>query len=164
MTIEDVIKQTRFKNNYHKLALNLMYTVNWLEAHLKEIFKEEGITNQQYNILRILRGSMPTPLSTLQIRERMMDKMSDTSRIVDRLVIKKLVSKKTCPNDNRLVDIRITEKGLTLLSKLDNIENRIAELFGNLSEKEALIVSDYLDRLHEPKFQNAEVELMASEA
>lgn len=148
MTIEKQIMQRKFKTAYHKLAVNLMYTTNKLEAFLKDIFKEEGITLQQYNILRILRGSKPNPLSTLQIRERMMDKMSDTSRIVDRLVIKKLVSKKTCPNDNRLVDVRITEKGLTLLKKFDDVEDKIEIFLGNVTQKEADQISNFLDKIH----------------
>lgn len=148
MTIEEQIGQRQFKSAYHKLAVNLMYTTSRLEAFLKDIFKEGEITLQQYNILRILRGSKPTPLSTLQIRERMMDKMSDTSRIVDRLVIKKLVSKKVCPNDNRLVDVHITEKGLTLLKKFDDIEEKIAIFLGNVSQKEADQMSNLLDKIH----------------
>ena len=151
MTIEEGIKQQKFKNNYHKLAINLMYTNNLLEAFLKDIFKKEDVTLQQYNILRILRGSLPFPLSTLQIRERMMDKMSDTSRIVDRLVLKKLVSKKICADDNRLVDVRITDKGLNLLSNLDDIENRIAVFLSNITDNEAAELSDFLDRVHTRK-------------
>ena len=150
MTIEDGIKQRQFKHSYHKLAINLMYTTNLLESHLKEFFKKEEITLQQYNILRILRGSKPHPLSTMQIRERMMDKMSDTSRIVDRLLLKKLVTKKISPDDNRLVEVRISEKGLKLLSKLDNIEDEIANFLGKLSDHEAEEVSNLLDKIHQP--------------
>ncbi len=148
MTIEEGIKQSQFKHPYHKLAINLMYTTNLLESYLKEIFKKEEITIQQYNILRILRGSRPNPLSTMQIRERMMDKMSDTSRIVDRLLIKKLVTKKVSPTDQRLVDVRITEKGLQLLIQLDAVDDKIASFLSNISEKEATKLSDLLDKLH----------------
>lgn len=151
MTIEEGIKQRHFKSSYHKLAINLLFTTNQLESHLKEIFKKEEITLQQYNILRILRGSRPNPLSTMQIRERMMDKMSDTSRIVDRLIIKKLVSKKISAEDKRLVDVRITVKGMQLLSKLDGIETHISNFLGNLSETEATQISDLLDKVHSPR-------------
>lgn len=148
MTIEERIKQNQFKHSYHKLAINLMYTTSLLETHLKYFFKQEEVTLQQYNILRILRGSRPQALSTLQIRERMMDKMSDTSRIVDRMLVKKLVTKKTCPDDNRLVDVRITEKGMQVLSKLDAVEDRIEQFMNGISEAEAEQVSNLLDRLH----------------
>lgn len=149
MTIEERIKQRQFKNAYHKLAVNLMYTTNQLESYLKEIFKQEEITLQQYNILRILRGSKPNPLSTMQIRDRMMDKMSDTSRIVDRLLAKKLVTKKVCVDDNRLVDVCISEKGLQLLQKLDDIEGKVAVFLANISETEAGALSDLLDKIND---------------
>lgn len=151
MTIEESIKQPQFKHVYHKLAINLIYSTNQLESFLKEIFKKEEITLQQYNILRILRGSRPAPLSTMQIRERMMDKMSDTSRIVDRLLLKKLVTKKVASGDNRLVDVRISDKGMKLLKKLDNIEDQVAGFLANLSEEEAGHLSNLLDKIHARK-------------
>ena len=84
MGIAKDIHQTKFRNERHKALINLLFTYGWAVEHLKEFVSEEGITHQQFNILRILRGNHPTPLSTLSIRERMIDKMSDTSRIVDR--------------------------------------------------------------------------------
>ena len=155
MNIENEIRQQVFKNPYHKLAVNLMFTHSWLMSFVKAMFKKQDITPNQYNILRILRGSRPNPLSTLQIRERMLDKMSDTSRLVDRLLLKDLVSKKINQTDNRLVDVEITEKGLKVLEKLDDIEERVASLFENLSEKEALRLSDMLDKLHTNKALSA---------
>ncbi|HEY0039943.1 MAG TPA: MarR family transcriptional regulator, partial [Flavisolibacter sp.] len=95
--------------------INLLFTYGWAIEKIKDFVAKEDITHQQYNILRILRGAHPKPLSTLQIRERMLDKMSDTSRIVDRLVLKDLVEKRTCSKDKRLVDVTITEKGQALL-------------------------------------------------
>jgi len=92
MGIEQDIQQTNFRNEYQKLGINIMYTANWLNEKISSILSQEDITQQQYNILRILRGA-EKPLSTLQIRARMLDKMSDTSRIVDRLVAKELVEK-----------------------------------------------------------------------
>ena len=148
MTIEDEIKQTEFISPYQKLALNLINSCRKLEFFLKGNFKKEGLTMQEYNILRILRGSQPTPLSTLQIRERMMDKMSDTSRIVDRLLLKKLVTKKMSPADNRLVEIRITGKGLDVLKKLDTIDQSIDNFLSDLSKEEALQLSNLLDKIH----------------
>ena len=98
MGIEQDIQQASFRNEFQKMGINLLFTANWLNEQIGKILSEEGVTQQQYNILRILRGSA-TPLSTLKIRERMLDKMSDTSRIVDRLIAKELVVKNTCEKD-----------------------------------------------------------------
>ena len=114
MGIEKDINQVAFRNNAQKATVNFIYTYNWLNEKMRYFFDREDITPQQFNILRILRGA-GKPISTLQIRQRMLDKMSDTSRIVDRLVIKDLVKKNSCPNDKRLVDVSITEKGIKLL-------------------------------------------------
>ncbi len=115
----------------------------------KNIFEAEDITSQQFNILRILRGSFPQPLSTLQIRERMLEKMSDTSRIVDRLIVKGLVKKVTCKNDRRLVDVVITDKGKKLLERLDTKQAEMDAVLSNLSEKDANILSDLLDKIRD---------------
>ena len=86
MSIHDEINQSKFASPHQKAVVNLLFTVGWLRDQLKPFFEAEGITGQQFNILRILRGSYPQPLSTLQIRERMLEKKSDTSRIVYRLI------------------------------------------------------------------------------
>lgn len=151
MSIENKVHQIKFKNHYHRLTINLIYTTNLLQAFLNDIFKQYDLTLQQYNILRILRGSMARPLSTLEIRERMMDKMSDTSRIVDRLLLKQMVTKIKSASDNRLVEIRITPKGIQLLKQLDDIEERLGHYLGGLNEKEAQLVSSLLDKIHEGK-------------
>src|SRR5690242_290818 len=119
MGIEKEIHQQAFRNHRQKAIINLLYTYGWVIEKIKHFLAQEDITHQQYNILRILRGAHPEPLSTLQIRERMLDRMSDTSRIVDRMIVKDLVQKSTCPKDKRLVDVVITEKGQELLKKLD---------------------------------------------
>src|SRR5215470_1117704 len=118
MSLEEDINQHTFRSEYQKSALNLIYTFNWVNEKINKQFEPFDITQQQFNILRILRGA-GGPLSTLQIRQRMLDKMSDTSRIVDRLVKKSLVKKNTCKEDRRLVDVIITEKGKRLLEKID---------------------------------------------
>jgi DNA-binding MarR family transcriptional regulator len=117
----------------------------------KELFATEDITPQQFNILRILRGSHPQPLSTLQIRERMLDKMSDTSRIVDRLITKGLVKKGTCKSDRRLVDVMITDKGQKLLVRLDERQDELDNIIGNISKKEAVMLSELLDKIRGSK-------------
>lgn len=149
MGIEKDIQQAKFRNAHQKAGINLIYTVAWLRDKTKSIFDAEDVTSQQFNILRILRGSFPQPLSTLQIRERMLDKMSDTSRIVDRLIVKGLVKKVVCKNDRRLVDVMITDKGKKLLERLDARQDDIDGVLGNLSEKDANMLSDLLDKIRD---------------
>jgi MarR family 2-MHQ and catechol resistance regulon transcriptional repressor len=149
MSIAKDIKQDKFRNPHQKASINLIYTVGWMREKTKAIFETEDITPQQFNILRILRGSFPQPLSTLQIRERMLEKMSDTSRIVDRLIAKGLVKKLTCKDDRRLVDILISDKGKKLLDRLDVKQDEIDGVLGKLSEKEANLLSDLLDKIRD---------------
>lgn len=148
MTIENEIKQQKFTNEYQKLALNMIYSWKQLEFFIKQQLDNDDVTMQQFNILRILRGSLPKPLSTMEIRERLLDKMSDTSRIVDRLILKQLVTKKISSADNRLVEVRITDKGLKLLKRLDKIDNSFIDFFKNLSPTEAANLNRLLDKLH----------------
>ena len=128
--------------------MNIIYSANWLNEKIKTMLDPDDITPQQYNILRILRGSQQ-PLSTLQIRSRMLDKMSDTSRIVERLLKKGLVEKKVCSADKRLVDVSISKKGLSLLDKLDKKNADIDELMQNLTEAEANTLNKLLDKIRE---------------
>ena len=147
MGIDKDILQAKFRNEYQKASINLIYTYNWITERSREFFASEDITPQQFNILRILRGSYPLPLSTLQIRERMLDKMSDTSRIVDRLIAKGLVKKAVCKDDRRLVDIMISDKGKKLLERLDLRQDEMDNIMGNLSKKEASTLSELLDKI-----------------
>ncbi len=149
MSIEKDIKQAKFRNPYQKAAINMIYTLSWMRDRTKAIFDAEDITPQQFNILRILRGSFPQPLSTLQIRERMLEKMSDTSRIVDRLINKGFVKKLTCKSDRRLVDVIISDKGKKLLERLDTRQDEIDGVLGKLSENDANILSDLLDKIRD---------------
>jgi len=149
MGIEQDIQQKNFRNDFQKAAINLIYTSNWLQEKVRNMLDTEDITAQQFNILRILRGS-PKPLSTLQIRERMLDKMSDTSRIVDRLLKKELVEKKACSSDKRLVDVSISKKGLQLLERLDLRNEEMDGIMKSLSEEEAKSLNILLDKLREP--------------
>jgi len=147
MGISKDIHQDRFRNERHKAVVNLLFTYGWTIERLKQVVAEEGITHQQFNILRILRGNHPTPLSTLTIRERMIDKMSDTSRIVDRLLWKGFVKKVICKKDRRLVDVTITDKGLKLLERLDRKQDDMDDILSNLTEKEASNLSRLLDKV-----------------
>jgi DNA-binding MarR family transcriptional regulator len=146
--LEKDISQTNFRNEFQKGIINLIYTYNWMNEKMKKVFDKEGITGQQFNILRILRGA-GKPISTLQIRERMLDKMSDTSRIVDRLVLKGLAQKTICKNDKRLVDVSISIKGRKLLEKMDQFDQEMDAIFGNLSQAEAKTLNKLLDKIRE---------------
>ncbi len=146
MTLQQDIQQSGFKNEYQKGLINIIFTYNWLNERIKSVFEQQDITAQQFNILRILRGA-GKPLSTLQIRQRMLDKMSDTSRIVDRLILKGYVSKETCPVDKRLVDVSITTKGKSLLKVLDGCEEEMQSHLKNLDEKDLQKLNDLLDKI-----------------
>ena len=148
MSLEKDISQPSFRNEYQKGIINLIYTYNWMNEKMKKVFDNEDVTAQQYNILRILRGA-GKPISTLQIRERMLDKMSDTSRIVDRLVLKGLAQKNTCKDDKRLVDVSISSKGKKLLEKIDRYDNEMDAIFGNLTEAEAKTFNKLLDKIRQ---------------
>jgi MarR family 2-MHQ and catechol resistance regulon transcriptional repressor len=146
MGIENDIQQVTFQSARQKAMLNIIYTYGWLIERVKNFLADEDITHQQFNILRILRGAAG-PLSTLQIRERMLDKMSDTSRIVDRLVAKGLVKKATCGKDKRLVDVTITQQGQALLKRLDQEGDHMNDIMSNLTEQDAETLSTLLDKL-----------------
>lgn len=147
MKLEDEIVQKKFKSEYHKVAVNIVYTSNWLNRFFQEELKPHKITHQQYNILRILRGQHPKPASIKLIKERMLDKMSDASRIVEKLRLKSLVKREECESDRRNVDIIITDKGLHLLKDLDTIEDRSKKLISTLNEKEVTQLNKLLDKM-----------------
>jgi len=147
MGIDTDIQQNKFLNNYQRASVNILFTYGWMMEKIKEILEPADITPQQFNILRILRGSHPKPLSTLQLRERMLDKMSDTSRIVDRMIAKGLVNKAISRKDRRLVDIIISPKGLKLIRKLDSRQHELDEILKNISAKEAATLSKILDKV-----------------
>lgn len=149
MSLEQDIQQSKFRNEHQKAVVNLLFTVSWLKEQTRAIFDPEEITPQQFNILRILRGSHPKPLSTQAIRDRMLEKMSDTSRIVDRLIVKGLVKKVTCESDRRLVDVQITDKGRKLLERIDLKENEMDEIVKGLNEAEAKELNQLLDKIRQ---------------
>jgi len=145
MEIEKEIQNAKFKDNYQKASINIIYTYNWLNSVIKSELEKSKITPQQYNILRILRGQHPKPATINIIKERMLDKMSDASRIVDRLVSKELVTRKVCERDRRAVDILISEKGLALLAEIKMEEAVNAKLKKNITEEQASQLSELLD-------------------
>jgi DNA-binding MarR family transcriptional regulator len=147
MQIEEEIQTSNFEDNYQKVVINVTFTYGWLSNLFRCNFEKYNLTQQQFNILRILRGQYPKPATINLLKERMLDKMSDTSRIVDRLVQKGLVSRCTNNKDRRAVDIRISDTGLDILDKMD-AEFKIKDyLQNNLSEEEAAKLSELLDKL-----------------
>lgn len=148
MGIEKDIQQPVFRNDYQKAMVNIIFSANWLTEKIKILIDTEDITLQQYNILRILRGSRQ-PISTLQIRERMLDKMSDTSRIVERMLKKGLVEKKICSADKRLVDVILSKRGLGLLEKLDKKNAALDGILQSLTPEEAMALNGLLDKMRE---------------
>lgn len=142
--IEDEIKQKKFTSVHQKAVLNLIYTANWLQNKQQEFFKIFGITGQQFNILRILKGQFPKSISGTEIKSRMLDRNSDVSRLLDRLATKKLISKSTCPNDKRASDVMITAEGIHLLNEINKSQKQDDVLF--LTDDEAETLSDLLDK------------------
>lgn len=147
MKIEKEIYSTKFENNHQKVIVNLIYTYGWITDLLKQQLNKHKITLQQYNILRILRGQHPKPATINLLKERMLDKMSDASRIVERLVQKDLVKRCVSNKDRRAVDILITSKGLDILQKLDIEMSSRDILKANLSDEEAGLLSTLLDKM-----------------
>lgn len=149
MRIEDEIQQKSFKSEIQKAYINIVYTANYLEVKQAAVFKPYGITLPQFNVLRILRGQHPKPATVNLLMERMLDKTSNVSRIMDKLELKKLATRKQCPNDRRSVDILITEAGLELLKKMDaELENQRIGLH-NLSDDEARELNRLLDKIRD---------------
>ncbi len=147
MKIEDAIKQKEFKSEHQKLFINILYTANWLNNETLKALKPFGLSPQQYNVLRILKGQHPNSISVNNIIDRMLDKSSNASRLVDKLKQKDLVEREVCTNDRRQVDIKITTKGLKLLTdigeKLDNLNG----FKDSITIEEAKKLNNYLDKI-----------------
>jgi len=145
MKIEEEIKQVKFKSSHQKAVINLLFTAGWLQGQQQNFFKPFGITNQQFNILRILKGQHPKTISGTEIKSRMLDRNSDVSRLLERLAAKGFINKQTCPKDKRAADVSITTAGLDLLSELDKKQKQIDAVL-RLSDKEAEELSNLLDK------------------
>ena len=146
MFINKILPDNYFRNNRHKSLANIVYTCNWIIEKVKAVLEKEDLTPQQYNILRILSQSID-PISTLQIREMMLDKMSDTSRIVERLQKKDLVNKLTNKYDKRLVDVSLTSKGMILLNRLEKNADQIDSIIDNLTNEDITQLNTLLDKI-----------------
>lgn len=147
MRLEDEIQHKQFQSERHKLLVNLIYSGNWVKSLHAEVLKPYGLTLQQYNVLRILRGQYPKPASVNLLIERMLDKMSNASRLVEKLRLKGLVERRENDSDRRQADVIITEKGLELLTDLSKPIEQFEFRSTAISEAEAKKVNDILDRL-----------------
>lgn len=146
MDINQEIKQKKFDNKKQKAIVNLMYTYGYITHIQAKAIKPFGISLQQFNLLRILKGQSPSPASVKLLTERMIDKMSNASRLVDKLLAKGYVDRESCKHDRRQVDIVITEKGIELVDQASIALNQILEDI-ELSEEEASALSDTLDKI-----------------
>jgi DNA-binding MarR family transcriptional regulator len=147
MKLEKEIQQSKFQNEFQKLYLNIIYTASWLNLTNTQRLKPFGLSPQQYNILRILRGQYPNSATVTLLTERMLDKNSNASRLVEKLKHKQLVDRCECPEDRRAVNVRITQKGLDLLAKLDLTDENIRKDLNRITEEEAALVNAVLDKL-----------------
>lgn len=150
MKLEEEIKQKKFKSEYQKLLLNVIFTGNWLNSQSIKAFKPFGVSPQQYNVLRILKGQHPDAITVNQIAERMLDKNSNASRLVDKLVVKALVKREICEKDRRQMDVAITDKGLKLLTEMENNIEHIDQVISkSVTKKEAEQLNAILDKIRE---------------
>lgn len=147
MRIEDEIHQKEFKDDYRRLMANLLFTNNWLNQQLIPFFKGLGLTLQQQNVLAILRGQHPSPVCFGDIQNRMVDRNSNVTRLIDKLIEKGYVTRDICQTNRRMIDVRITENGLKKLQEVDDKFPTLFERFHNLSQEEAVLVSNLLDKL-----------------
>jgi len=147
MKLGDEIKQKKFANEYQKMVVNLLFTHSWLNDQHSQLMKPYGISVQQYNILRILRGQHPKPASVNLLIDRMIDKMSNASRLVEKLRQKELVERHMCETDRRKVDVIISEKGLQVLTEIDDRMKDLQDYSDAVSEEEAKELNRILDKL-----------------
>lgn len=147
MRIEDEIQQKDFKDDYRRLLVNLLFTNNWLNQQLGPFFREFDLTLQQHNVLGILRGQHPEPVCFGEIQERMVDRNSNVTRLVDKLIEKGLVTRGICPDNRRMIEVRATPKGLAILEQVDAKFPELFSRFHNLTREDAVLVSNLLDKL-----------------
>ena len=156
MSLENDIQQKSFRNEFQKAILNILYTQNYLVSKMNDVFKPFDVTRQQYNVLRILRGQYPRPASINVIKERMLEKMSDTSRIVERLRIKGLVAREDGKSDKRSAEVSITAEGLDLLRKMQARVDEIELEISGLTEEEAKELNTLLDNIRNHQLPDTE--------
>lgn len=147
MNLEEEIKQRKFKSEYQKTIINIYYTNSYIFSKFQDLLSEYKVTVQQYNILRILRGQFPEAASIGTIKERMLDKNSDITRIIDRLTIKQLVERKNSISDRRVAEIKITKKGLSLLKKMDLVDLKSDNILSHVNKADLKKLNELLDKI-----------------
>ncbi len=154
MTIDEEIQQSRWESPQQKAVINVLFTSRTLEAATAAVLEAHDLTAAQFNILRIVRGQKGKPASIKLLVERMLDKSSNASRIVDRLVEKGLVNRIVCPKDRRAVEVTLTAEGSALLSRIDTSGHAWSRLAPGFSDADAQALSGLLDRLREAVSNN----------
>jgi DNA-binding MarR family transcriptional regulator len=147
MSLEDDIQQGKFNNEHEKAAVNVLFTGSWIHSLNSSRLKKHDITPEQFNVLRILRGSHPKPFMLAGISSRMIDKNSNATRLVEKLRQKGLVNREICENNRRQVDISITEKGLAVLKHIDQEDTEWITTLKNITKHEAVELNRILDKL-----------------
>ncbi len=147
MRLEEAIKQKRFKSPFHKAVLNIRVTDGWLSGIILPVLKRYGLSEEQFNVLRILRGQHPHPSALQLISERMLNPMSNVTRLVEKLRLSGLVTRDTCPHNRRKVDILITEKGLALLEEVTPVLNQEMHKHQHISDEEVKTLNTILDKM-----------------
>ncbi len=147
MKLEDEIKQKSFKTPHHRMAVNIMFTGNWVQKILANQIKPFDLSVQQHNVLSILKGQYPNPCTLGLIQERMLDRESNATRLVDKLIGKGLVNRGQCSENRRKVDILITAAGLELLENITKTLKPMDTHFQKLTPEEASLLGELLDKL-----------------
>lgn len=147
MRIEDEIKQKDFKDDYRRLLVNLLFTNNWVNQQLMPFFRRHSLTLQQHNVLSILRGQHPEPVCFGDIQCRMVDRSSNVTRLIDKLIEKGFVTREICQANRRMIEVRLTEAGLQKMKEVDEDFSELYARFHNLNREEAVLVSNMLDKL-----------------
>lgn len=145
--IEELIKVRKFASPWHRATINVVYTSNWLNLMLEKRAGSKEITLQQFNVLRVLRGQFPKPVTNSLLKDRLLTQTPDISRLVDRIVNKGLVSRDKNKLDKRAVDLLITKRGLDLLDEIESLMMLDDVLPNNLTPEECFQLSDLLDKL-----------------
>ncbi|NBA88564.1 MarR family transcriptional regulator [Emticicia sp. CRIBPO] len=152
MGLANEIKQTRpFSSKKEEVMVNIMFTNNWIGLNHNQVFKNYDITSQQYNVLRILNGQYPNPITINEIIERMLDKMSNASRLVDKLLLKGLVTRDQRSTNRRACDVIITDEGIELLKIIKEDLMKLERLMVGITDEEAEQLSHLLDKLRNNK-------------
>jgi len=147
MKIEEVIKSTVSMDDAKKVILNIMYTQNVINDKFAEIIKPYDLSGEQYNVLRILRGQKGCPANMCIIQERMLAKNSNTTRLIDKLLLKEFVTREVCPDNRRKIEVLITQKGLDVLNELDPLVLEHEQLFAeNLTPTELQQLNTLLEK------------------